>query len=211
MKAISVLIVDDHPMMREALKAALEEEPDFKVIAEAGDGAQGVALFLSHSPDVVLMDLLLPVMDGLSAIRAILKHDPEARIVVSTSMDDQENILAAIQAGARGFFPKAASRAALLETVRRVAAGETYLPGDIQNKLFQRLQRTEDRAPSDMLTPRQREVLELLGQGSTDAEIAALLHISEATVRTHIHHILRRLGLKTRAQAVAFANRGESR
>ncbi len=139
MDNIKILIVDDHPMMREALITALETEADLQVIAEAADGYQGVELYLEHRPDLVLMDLLLPGLTGLEAIQKIMAADPQARILVISSMEDQENILATVQAGALGFFPKTAPRVHLLEAIHKVADGVPYMPVGITKKLFQGL------------------------------------------------------------------------
>jgi two-component system, NarL family, response regulator LiaR len=210
MDKITVLIVDDHPMMREALRTALGEESDLDVIGEAMDGIQGVARFEELNPDIILMDLLLPGIDGVSAIVQIIANDPQAKILVVTSLEDQDHIMAAIQAGALGYFPKTAPRVHLLEAIHKVADGVPYMPVGITKKLFQGLREMKSYTPEpagQKLTARQQQILVLLGEGKGDAEIATNLHISEATVRTHVHHILQRLDLETRSQAVAYANR----
>lgn len=211
MEAIKVLIADDHPLMREALLTALEDEPEFEVVAEATNGLEAVEFAAAYKPDVVLMDLLMPGMDGLGAIAKLQAEQPEMKIMVVSSLESEEKILAAVQAGALGYFPKTASRAHLLDAIRDVAAGTPYLPDDVAKKLFKGLREmktlpvTDD--PDARLTPRQTQILALLGEGRSDAEIAHYFHITEATVRTHVHHILQRLELDSRAQAVAYANR----
>jgi two-component system, NarL family, response regulator LiaR len=211
MKKIRILIADDHPLMRTALQTALEDEADMQVVGEAGDGEEAVQLAEELRPDVVTMDLLMPGMDGLEAITHLQQSLPDVRILVVTSLEDEQKILAAIQAGALGYFPKSAPRPYLLDGIRKVADGIPYLPAGIAQKLFKSLREMKvpaGRSASDEpLTVRQQELLALLGEGRSDEEIASLLHLSEATVRSHVHHILQRLGLETRAQVVAFANR----
>ncbi len=211
MKQIRIMITDDHPMMREALSTALEDEPGLMIVGQASSGVEAVALLGECKPDVILMDLLMPDMDGLEAIRNIVQMDPQAHIMVVTSLEDEEKIIAAIQAGALGYFPKTAPRSFLLDAIRKVADGVPYLPAGIAQKLFSGLRKMqtgplERRAVEEPLTGRQEEILVLLGQGLTDAEISSALHLSEATVRSHIHHILQRLNLETRAQASVYAN-----
>ena len=212
MKQIRVMITDDHPMMREALRTALEEEPGLTVVCEASNGVEAVALAEQCRPDVILMDLLMPDMDGLEAIRRIVETNPQAHIMVVTSLEDEEKILAAVQAGALGYFPKTAPRSFLIEAIRKVADGIPYLPVGISQKLFSGLRKMktaplERSAVEEPLTGRQEEILALLGEGRSDADIGNSLHLSEATVRSHIHHILQRLNLETRAQASAYANK----
>jgi len=211
MDHIKLLIVDDHPMMREALITALTEEKDMEVIAEASGGIEALELAEKCKPDAILMDLLMPGMDGLEAIGKILEANPQAKILVVTSLEDEDKILAAIQAGALGYFPKTAPRLYLLDAIRKVADGIPYLPSGIALKLFKSIR--EMKAPScgrssidEPLTARQGEILALLGEGRADSEIAKTLHLEEPTVRSHVHRILQRLGVENRAQAVAYAN-----
>ena len=211
MSKIGILIVDDHPLMREALRAAVEDEPDMEVVGEAVNGSEAVALAQELAPDVILMDLLMAGMDGLEATVAILTQQPQTKILILTSLSNEDKVLAAVQAGALGYITKEAPRAELLHAIRRMAAGEPVLPPEIALKLFSGLRRVKTVPLEDdltrLLTSRQEEVLALLGQGRSDQEIAEILHISKGTVRTHLHHILNRLGLENRAQAVACASR----
>jgi two-component system, NarL family, response regulator LiaR len=211
MDNIRILIVDDHPMMREALVAAFADEPDLQVAGEAANGPDGLALAAELKPDVILMDLLMPGMDGLEAIQQIFNTSPEAKILVLTSMEDEARILASIQAGALGYFPKTAPRSYLLEAIRKVADGVPYLPSGITLKLFNSLRALKSSEPlsavHEPITVRQKEILALLGEGHTDQEIGKILHLGEATVRSHVHNILLRLGLESRTQAVAYLNR----
>ena len=197
-------------MMREALQTAFEGEDDLEMIGEAPDAIKALKMLETLKPDVIMMDMLLPGMSGLEAIEKIIENDPQAKILVLSSMEDEERIVSAIQAGALGYFPKTAPRTYLLEAIRKVADGVPYMPAGITLKLFQGLRKAKMIQPANemhaSLTSRQREILSLLSEGHSDDEIAKILHLEESTVRAHVHHILRRLGLKNRAQAVAYAN-----
>lgn len=211
MDKIRLLIADDHPMMREALLTALTEETDMEVVGQASNGIEATKLARECQPDVILMDLLMPGIDGLQAIGRILETSPEAKILVVTSLEEEDKVLAAIQAGALGYFPKTAPRMYLLEAIRKVADGIPYLPAGIAQKLFKGIRAIKSpssgrSAIDEPLTTRQGEILALLGEGRSDQEIAKTLHLEEATVRSHIHHIIQRLGVETRAQVVAYAN-----
>jgi len=216
MSEIRILIVDDHPLMREALANAIDTEPGMQVIGQAGSGREGVMKTHAMNPDVILMDLLMPEMDGVEAITIILAEYPKAKILTFTSMSEEEKVLAAIQAGALGFVTKDAPRKELLDAIRLVATGEPCLPPEIALKLFQgvRKQKEHSLVPymedlAAQLTPRQEEVLSLLGKGYSNLQIARSLHLSEATVRSHVHHIITRLGFESRSQAIAYASRRE--
>lgn len=210
MNPIRLLIVDDHPLMREAIHLAADEEPDMHIIGEAADGAEGLRLALDQHPDVVIMDLLMPGLDGVAAIAQLRAADPQARILVITSLNDEERILAAIQAGALGYYSKSSPRATLLEAIRQVAAGQPYLPPEITLKLMNGLRQPATvplyRPPSEPLTIRQKEILVLLAEGRSDADISRILHLEESTIRSHVAHMLQRLGLDTRTQLVAYVN-----
>jgi two-component system, NarL family, response regulator LiaR len=210
MDHIKILIVDDHPMMREALKAALLEESDMEVLGDASDGNEALKQIAVLKPDVILMDLLMPGMGGMEAISEIFGANPQAKILVLTSLEDEEKILAAVQAGALGYFPKTAPREYLLEAIRKVADGVPYLPAGITLKLFKSLRAAKKIGPAiayqEPVTLRQKEILALLGEGRSDQEIGKILHLEEPTVRSHVHNIIQRLGLENRSQAVAYAN-----
>ena len=217
MSKIRILIVDDHPLMREALENAIQAEPDMQVIGQAGSGKEAVMLTHELQPDLIIMDLLMPEMDGVEATKIILAEYPKAKILTFTSMSEESKVVAAIQAGALGFVTKDAPRQEMLEAIRLVAEGEPCLPPEIALKLFQgvRKQKEHPLVPymDDMaqgLTPRQEEVLTLLGRGYSNEQIAKSLYISVATVRSHINHVLNRLGLERRAQAIAYASRREA-
>ena len=209
MNKIKILIVDDHPMMREALQTAFEGEDDLEMIGEAPDAIKALKMLETLKPDIIMMDMLLPGMSGLEAIEKIIEINPQAKILVLSSMEEEERIVSAIQAGALGYFPKTAPRTYLLEAIRKVADGIPYMPAGITLKLFQGLRRVKIVLPANdlqiPLTSRQQEILSLLSEGHSDDEIAKLLHLEDSTVRAHMHHILQRLGLKSRAQAIAYA------
>jgi len=212
MDKIKVLITDDHPMMREALMTALEDEPGIQVVGEANNGIEALKLADELTPDVILMDLLMPGMDGLEAIKKLQESYPQIKIMVVTSLEDEEKVLAAVQAGALGYFPKTAPRSYLLEAIKKVADGVPYLPAGIAAKLFKGIREMRTSLPArstidEPLTSRQEEVLVLIGEGRSDQEIGEMLHLTEATVRSHVHRIIQRLGVENRAQAVAYANR----
>ena len=210
MDKIKILIVDDHPMMRDALQMAFTDETDLQVIGEAEDAIEALKLLETLTPDIILMDLLMPNMNGLEAIEKIVETNPQAKILVLSSMEDEERIVSAIQAGALGYFPKTAPRSYLLEAIRKVADGIPYMPAGITLKLFQGLRRIKTVSTGDeqvALTARQQEILMLMSEGKTDEEIGKTLHLQESTVRAHIHHILQRLGLENRSQAVAYVHK----
>ncbi|MBI2330979.1 MAG: response regulator transcription factor [Chloroflexi bacterium] len=209
MITIKILVVDDHPMMRDALKMSLASEKDMKVIGEGSNGREVLKLLESLSPDVILMDLMMPEMNGVEAITQIFKSNPQARILVLTSMEDEEHVMAAIQAGALGYFPKTAPRQYLLEAIRKVADGAPYMPAGITKKLFDGLRNTKTVPQGDpqiTITARQREIMMLMAEGKTDEEIASILHLQESTVRSHMHQIGQRLGTENRSQIVAYVH-----
>lgn len=216
-RRISVLIVDDHPLMREALTAALEGEPDLYVCGVAVNGQDALDRYARLRPQVVIMDLMMPVRDGISAINGILQFDPAACILVLTSASGDDRIIQALMAGAQGYLLKDAERPQILEGVRRVAAGEIYLPPEATSKLVRALQRTSyDPAhptpggvTSHDLSQRQLKVLALAASGLTDEEIAARLVLTASTVRVHLHNIIQKLGVSDRSAAIAwFAQQG---
>jgi DNA-binding NarL/FixJ family response regulator len=200
--AIRVLIVDDHPVVRYGLSAVFDAQPDVTVVACAESGGAGVEIFQRLRPDVVIMDLRMPGLSGVGAIRAILAIQPKAHIIVLTTYQTDEDIHQALDAGARGYLLKAAPSAQLLEAVRRVHAGFRFIPLDIERTAASRI-------PSADLTPREREVLGLIVKGLSNKRIGEALGISEGTVKWHVNIILERLGVEDRTQAaVAALQRG---
>ena len=197
---LTVLIVDDHFVVRSGLAASLEIEDDISVVAEGKRGEDAVALYREHRPSVVLMDMQLPGISGVEATAAVRACDSKARVLVFSTFVRDDEIQAALDAGASGYVPKSASRDELLTALRQVAAGERYLPADIE----QRLANLRLRAA---ITPREREILVLIAQGRANKEIAATLDVSEDTVKRHVSHILDKLEVNDRAQATAEAIR----
>jgi len=198
--AIRVLIADDHVTVREGLAAIIHRQPDMSVVAEADTGKSAVSLWRSERPDVTLLDLRMPVLDGVGAIEQIRGEDPLARIVVLTTFDTDNEVSQAIRAGARGYILKDAQREELLNTIRRVHAGETCIPPALVAKLAAGMS-------SEVLTGRELEVLTLLAQGQGNRDIGACLLISEATVKTHLRSIFAKLNVLSRTEAIAVATR----
>ena len=207
MTPLRVVIADDQPMMRAGFKAVLESTGDILVVAEASTGEEAVRAATEHAPDVVLMDIRMPVMDGIEATRRL----PRQRVLILTTFGLDEYIIEALRAGASGFLLKDAPTAEVLAAVRAVAAGDAVLSGAVTRQLLdqvaRRLPAAVSRLPDTLeaLTEREREVLRMLAAGLSNAEIAAALVLSEATVKSHVSHLLGKLGLRDRVQAVIYA------
>lgn len=205
---IRVLIADDHEVVRDGLRSLLEIQPDMAVAAEARDGAEAVALCEQHLPDVVLMDLRMPRMDGLGAIRALQQRCPQATVVILTTYDDDRLIVEGLRAGARGYLLKDASRDAILQAVRAAARGESLLSAEVMARLVARLD-TGPARPSETgaspLSERELEVLRLAAGGRRSREIAEQLFITERTVKAHFTSIFTKLNASSRAAAIARA------
>ena len=200
---LRLLIVDDHPVVRDGLRGVFSTEPGFEVVGEAGDGAEALVLAASLAPDVVLMDLRMPRMDGVTAIRALAEQGSSARVLVLTTYDTDSDVLPAIRAGATGYLLKDSAREDLYRAVRAAAQGQTALSPAVATRLMGQV-----RAPvEEPVSPRELEVLGLVASGCTNREAAARLFISEATVKTHLLHIYAKLEVKDRASAVATAYR----
>jgi DNA-binding NarL/FixJ family response regulator len=197
-----VLVVDDQRLVREGLTALLELADDVQLVAVAEDGVRALALVAEHRPDVVLMDLRMPGMDGVEATRRIRREHPGVEVVVLTTHADDKSILAALRAGARGYLTKDAGVAEIARAVAAAAAGQALLDPQVQARLLQGL--TDDRSPGP-LTDRETEVLALIAGGLSNAEIAARLVVSEATVKSHVNRIFAKTGARDRAQAVRWA------
>ncbi|GAB2744953.1 response regulator [Amycolatopsis magusensis] len=198
---IRILLVDDHPVVREGLRGMLDTEPDLTVIGEAGSGEEAVALNRVKQPDVILMDLRMPGLDGVGATRQILRSDPTRRVVVLTTYETDADILRAVEAGAAGYLLKDASRAELAGAIRAAARGETVLAPSVAGRLVKQV-----RTPSGpTLSPREVEVLRLVARGHTNSEIGRDLHISEATVKTHLLRVFGKLDVSDRTAAVTTA------
>jgi DNA-binding NarL/FixJ family response regulator len=207
---IRLLIADDHPVVRDGLSSMFARDPEFEVLGEASDGAEAVRLALALAPDVILMDLRMPGMDGLTAITELGRRGSAARVLVLTTYDTDSHVLPAIEAGATGYLLKDAPRADLLRAVRAAARGEAVLSPSVAARLMSRFRAPGAGRPDPgPLSQRELEVLELVAAGNTNREAAARLYISEATVKTHLLNIYAKLGVSDRAAAVAEAfNRG---
>ncbi|KJK49604.1 LuxR family transcriptional regulator [Lentzea aerocolonigenes] len=207
---IRVVVVDDQEMVREGFSALLNAQEDIEVVGAAGNGVEGVALARNVKPDVVLMDIRMPEMDGLTATRLLLDGSLETKVLVLTTFDLDDYVYEALQAGASGFLLKHAPARELLSAVRVVAAGEALLAPSITKRLiedFVKSRRTERVRPAQLsaLTERETEILVLIAQGMSNTEIAAHLVLAEQTVKTHVSRVLTKLGLRDRAQAVIAA------
>jgi NarL family two-component system response regulator LiaR len=205
---IRVLIADDHAIVRKGLRALLATEPGIAVVGEAQNGQEAIDQALRLKPHVVLMDLVMPGIDGLAAIRHLAERQPETRVLVLTSFDGDEQVLPAIKAGARGYLLKDSGPEQLVDAIQQVHCGRSALHPAIAHKLLQHLSPSPSRASaSDCLTEREIEVLRLVAGGLSNREISNHLDISEATVRTHVSNILGKLELCSRTQAALFALR----
>jgi DNA-binding NarL/FixJ family response regulator len=199
-KRIRILIADDHSVVREGLVSLIKRKSDMVVAAQASNGREAVDLWKKHRPDVTLLDLRMPELDGVGAIKEIRELDENAHIIVLTTYDGDEDIYRAIKAGAKAYLLKDTARDALVESVRRVHAGETYLPPQLAAKLA-------DRVGGQALSARELEVLQRMAAGKSNKEISAELFISEGTVKTHIKSIFSKLDVVSRTEAVATATR----
>lgn len=205
---IRILIADDHAIVRSGLRALMETVDGIDVIGEAADGQEAVNRVLGHRPDVVLMDLEMPVLDGIQAIGQIVEQAPAIRILVLTSFATDDRVFPAMKAGALGYLLKDSPPEALIDAIRQVHRGESSLHPKIARKLIQELSRPAAQPPTaDPLTPREVEVLQRIAQGLGNQEIADTLIIGEATVRTHVSNILGKLHLASRTQAALYALR----
>ena len=205
---IRLLVADDQAAIREALATVLDLFDDIEVVGQAADGAEAVRLAEQHTPDVVLMDLRMPGTDGIEATRQLAERQPDIAVVVLTTFADDESVLAALGAGARGYLTKDSGRADILRAVQAAAAGQSVLDPAVQQRLIaaasKNLPIAKAETPLD-ITPREREVLGLIGAGLPNAAIAERLFVSEATVKTHINNLFAKLNIRDRAEAVRLA------
>lgn len=195
---IRVLVVDDHPIMRIGIAAIISATPDMTTVAQAGSGEEAIELFEKHLPDITLMDLRLPGISGVDAIRSLIERHPLAKFVVLTTYEGDEDIHQALEAGARSYIIKGMPHDALVNALRRVHAGGRFLPPPVSRAL-------SSRVPNSDLSSREREVLALIVQGRSNKEIATQLGIAESTVKCHVSVILMRLNVEDRTQAVVTA------
>ena len=196
----SVLLVDDHALLRTGVANIINQEPDLQVIAEAGNGVDGVAAFEQYHPDVTLIDLRMPVMEGVEAVRQIRERDPRARVIVLTTYDTDDEISRALKAGAKAYVLKDIAAEQLVTCIRDVLAGKTYLAPAAAAKLAEGVTRVQ-------LTPREMAALRLMADGKANKEIAGELGISERTVKTHLGHLFEKLGVTSRTEAIKVATR----
>jgi len=196
----SVLLVDDHALLRTGVANIINQEPDLQVIAEAGNGVDGVAAFEQYHPDVTLIDLRMPVMEGVEAVRQIRERDPRARVIVLTTYDTDDEISRALKAGAKAYVLKDIAAEQLVTCIRDVLAGKTYLAPAAAAKLAEDVTRVQ-------LTPRELATLRLMADGKSNKEIANELGISDRTVKTHLGHLFEKLGVTSRTEAVKIATR----
>src|SRR4051794_19537765 len=195
-----VLVVDDHSLLRTGVANIINQEPNLEVVAEAANGREAIDAFVLHQPDVVLMDLRMPEMEGVEAVRRIREIDPQARVIVLTTYDADEDIARALQAGAKAYILKDIAADALVACIHTVLAGKSYLAPSAAAKLAERVTKVQ-------LTPRELAALRVLANGQSNKEIATTLGISERTVKTHLAHLFEKLGVTSRTEAVRVATR----
>jgi NarL family two-component system response regulator LiaR len=211
MDKIRVLIVDDHDVVRQGLRTYLEMQDDIEVVGEASNGAQALALLSDRRPEVVLMDLVMPTMDGIEATRRILAAQPEARVIVLSSFAEDDRVFAALEAGAISYLLKDVKPAELAQAIRAAHRGDPQMHPEVMKKIVRRAVGAQKPGSQDAalasLTERELEVLRLLAQGMSNRELAQALTISEKTVKSHVGSILAKLGVADRTQAALFAHR----
>ena len=198
---ITVLLADDHEVVREGLRLALLRSPHIRVVGEAAVGETAVSLAERRRPDVIVMDLRMPGMDGIEATEEIMRRLPDAKVLIFTAYSERALLQRGLESGARGYILKEAPHETLLRAIEKVAAGETFVDPSLMAAL------TQTRGGTDVLTPREREILQLLADGMSNADVAGQLFISQETVKSHVRHILTKLEADTRTQAVAIALR----
>jgi DNA-binding NarL/FixJ family response regulator len=198
---ITTLIVDDHEVVREGLRLSLSRAPHIRVVGEASDGASAIDLALRRKPDIVIMDVRMPGMDGLEATRRLSEQLPETKVLIFTAYSERSLLGRGFESGAKGYVLKEAPHGTLVRAIEKVAAGEAYVDPALMPQFL------SGRDQTDMLTPREREILQLLADGLSNGDVAERLFISQETVKSHVRHILTKLEADTRTQAVAIALR----
>ena len=204
---IRVLIADDHAVVRQGLRTYLELQDDVEVVAEAADGEEAVAAAAQHAPDVVLLDLVMPGLDGIAALPRLLEVAPAARVLVLTSFGEDERLFTALRGGAAGFLLKDTEPAELARAIRTAHAGHAPLSPAVASRVVEQLANGGRPRAADVLTPRELEVLQLIAQGRSNKRIALELGVAEKTVKTHVGHVLAKLDLSDRTQAALYAVR----
>jgi len=205
--SIRVLVVDDHAVVREGLRTFLSLQDGLEVVGEAADGEAAVRVAEQLRPDVVLMDLVMPRQDGVAAMRELRRRLPGTRVIVLTSFTEDQRLLPAIQAGAAGYLLKSVQPAELARAVRAAHAGEVLIDPSVAARLVEAIAQPAGEPPAERLTPREREVLALIGKGLSNKRIAIELGLSEKTIKTHVSHLLAKLGVQDRTQAAVHAVR----
>jgi two-component system nitrate/nitrite response regulator NarL len=209
MKPIRVLLVDDHTLFRSGIKLLLERQPGFEVVGEAGDGLEGVKRANQLKPDIVLLDLHMPITSGLAAIPLLMEEAPDAQILILTVSEDADDLLDALRAGARGYLLKNIETDFLLNSIRSAANGESVMSSQMAGKLADAVRSIPISISTTLevnkLTPREREIIVMLARGASNKEIARLLDLAESTVKIHVQGILRKLNLASRVQAAVYA------
>jgi two-component system, NarL family, response regulator len=198
--AVRVIVADDHPVARKGVVSLLSASPSVQVVAEVSNGAEVLALYPKLKPAVVISDLRMPVLDGVGLTRALLSFDPQARVLIFTHYDGDEQVLQALRAGAKGYLTKDAEAEVLISAIATLAGGGRYIPGELAG-------RYADLVSKPTLSPRERETLGLMAEGLTNHEIAARLGLSERTAALHVGNVLSKLGAKSRTEAVSIATR----
>lgn len=206
-KLIHVLVVDDHPIVRRGLCAEINLDPEMQVVGEAKNGVEAVQLARLFRPDVILMDAVMPEMDGIDATAEIVKHDPLAKVLILTSFTEDERLLNALKAGALGYIFKDRHPEEVLQAIRDTHAGKPYLNPIVARRLLRELSDPGEKPPSEVLTAREMEVLLLVAKGTSNKEIARNLCVREATVRAHVGNIKGKLNVENRSQLVLYAVR----
>ncbi len=204
---MKLLIADDHGVVRGGLKLLLDRQPDLEVVAEAGDGAEAVAVALAQRPDLCILDVSMPKLTGIQATREIKAHAPDIDVLILSMHDDERYIFEALKAGASGYVLKREADHDLVEAVRAVGRGEPFLTNAAQRRLVREWMADPSAGPSEPLTPREQEVLKLIAEAHTNKEIGEILHLSEKTVESHRGNLLRKLGMRDRVELVRYAIR----
>jgi two-component system nitrate/nitrite response regulator NarL len=203
-KRIRVVVVDDHTLFRGGIIALLAREPDFEVVGEAADGAEGIKTVARHKPDVVLLDLNMPGISGIEAMKAILAESPATQVVMLTVSEHADDLMTALRSGAVGYLLKNIDSDFLVDSIRRAAGGDSVMSPEMTGKLVREIRGPASSAPP-ALSPREREILAFLARGASNKEIARDLAVAENTVKIHVQHILRKLELTSRVQAAVWA------
>lgn len=202
---IRILLADDHEMVRIGVSAYLQAQPDMEVVAEAENGQQAVERSLEYRPDIILMDMVIPIMTGAEATAEIIKQWPEAKIMIVTSFLEDDKVYPALEAGAISYLLKTTNAKQIADAIRKTYSGTSVLEPEVTNKMMQRMRSNQDRALHEDLTEREQEVLLLMAKGMTNQQIADTLFIALKTVKTHVSNILSKLDVQDRTQAVVYA------